>query len=154
MSDTKSSRTKSWLISYGLATAVLLVGLFPEWFAKEPVGTTTEVFITIAVWFILIIQFFAISVLGIGTIAIVYFGDKFTADKLDKVNVYQDQLTTLKPKIWWSIPLTIYWLTAFVLAGWSVTGGFYLTFTILSWILVFAFSGAINNIAERLKEEK
>jgi len=155
MSDTKS-KIKSYLFSYGLATAVLMVGLYPEWFAEYGL---VETLIKVVVWLVFIIGFFAVGVLGIGAGALLWFQDEFNFDDdIEKVNTFLDQYNEIQPKMWYSIPLTLYWLTVFVLANkatgdWGVTGVTYLLFTVLTWTVIFGFAKAMNHLADRLRKE-
>ncbi len=163
------SKLKSFLLSYGLATAVLMVGLYPGWFdtcsAEQLVADEwcgyylIPTLIKIIVWLIFLVGFFAITVLGLGGAAIMWVADELDyEDDIEKINTFLDQYNEIKPKMWYSIPLTLYWLTAFVLANkatgeWGVTGGTYLVFSILTWLVIFGFAKGMNKLADTLREE-
>ena len=159
MKSTKASTVKSYLISIGMATAVLMVGIYPEWFAEY---SLVESFIKFLVWIIFLVGFIVIAVLGTGTGLLLWYQDEFTSETfgqdMEKINTFLDQFNEIKPKMWRSLPITLYWLTAFVLANkatgdWGITGVTYLFFSILSWAVIFGFAKGMNNLADRLREE-
>ncbi len=155
MMSTKS-KIKSYLFSWGLATSVLLVGLYPEWFAEYGL---VESFIKIVVWLVFLIGFFAIGILGIMSGVLLWFSSELSYETdIEKINVMFEQYKELKPKLWKTLPLTLYWLTAFVLANkatddWDITGGAYLLFSILTWAVIYGFAKGINSLVVSLKEE-
>jgi len=158
MSDKKST-VKSYLISIGMATAVLMVGIYPEWFAEYGL---VESFIKFLVWTIFLVGFLAIGVLGVGTGLLLWYQDEFTSytfdEDMEKINIFLDQFNEIKPTMWRSLPVTLYWLTAFVFANkatgdWGITGITYLFFSLLSWVVIFGFAKGMNNLADRLREK-
>ena len=79
-------------------------------------------------------------------------------DDIEKINNFLVEYNKIKPKMWRTIPLTFYWLTAFVLANkatgdWNVTGVAYLLFSILTWAVIFGFAKGLNDLVDRLKKE-
>ena len=149
------SKITSYLSSWGIASAVLAVGLYPEWFAEYGL---VESFIKLIIWLVILIGFFATGVLGIGATVLLWFQDNLSyEDDIEKLDKMLTEYKELKPKIWKSLPLTVYWLTAFVVANkatgdWDITGVAYLLLSILTWVVVFGFCQGLNNLMVRLKK--
>ncbi len=98
------------------------------------------------------------GILGIGAGALLWLSDKLDyEDDIEKINNFLVHYNEIKPKMWRTIPLTLYWLTAFVLANkatgdWDVTGVAYLLFSMLTWAVIFGFAKGLNRLVEELKK--
>lgn len=147
-SKTKSS-IKSRLTSLLTAGAIYATSL-P--YFQSGIGENLSVVVFVWTWLAILLGFVAVIMLGTAAGILIWTVDNLTwNDDRGKIEKASEGLVDIKPKWYWTLPLTATWIYALASAGWTGTLGTYVVLSVVSWIVIYGIIGALRKVVDKLK---